>query len=79
MLQNKSSKDKFINIDNITSKTTIKDWLAVLSLALGSFSTVTTEFIPVGILPEVSNTFQISSGTAGLMMTIPGLLAAFSQ
>ncbi|TFD99105.1 MFS transporter [Dysgonomonas capnocytophagoides] len=78
MLQNKSSKDNFINIDNITSKTTIKDWLAVLSLALGSFSTVTAEFIPVGILPEVSNTFQISSGTAGLMMTIPGLLAAIS-
>lgn len=52
--------------------------LAVLSLALGSFASVTTEFLPVGILPDISRTFSISSGTAGLAMTVPGMMAALS-
>lgn len=52
--------------------------LAVLSLALGSFASVTTEFLPVGILPDISRTFSISPGTAGLTMTVPGMMAALS-
>lgn len=57
---------------------TARAWLAVLSLTLGSFSFVTSEFLPVGILPQVSQSFGISAGAAGLMMTIPGILAALS-
>ncbi|MGF6561821.1 MFS transporter [Erwinia aphidicola] len=53
-------------------------WLAVMSLALGSFASVTTEFLPVGLLPDVASTFGISSGQAGLMMTLPGLFAALA-
>lgn len=53
-------------------------WLAVLSLAIGAFSSVTSEFIPVGILPDVARDFDITTGKAGLMMTVPGLLAAIS-
>ena len=52
--------------------------LAVLSLALGSFASVTTEFLPVGILPDISRTFSVSPGTAGLTMTVPGMMAALS-
>ena len=52
--------------------------LAVLSLALGSFASVTTEFLPVGILPDISKTFAVTSGTAGLTMTVPGIMAALS-
>lgn len=52
--------------------------LAVLSLALGSFASVTTEFLPVAILPDISRAFSVSSGTAGLTMTIPGIMAALS-
>ncbi|NIE66399.1 MFS transporter [Burkholderia sp. Ax-1719] len=51
-------------------------WAAVWSLALGSFASVTTEFLPVGVLPEVARTFNISDGQAGLMMTSPALFAA---
>ncbi|MDF3625999.1 MFS transporter [Brytella acorum] len=52
--------------------------LAVLSLALGSFASVTTEFLPVGILLHISRTFSVSPGTAGLTMTVPGMMAALS-
>ncbi|MEG3349750.1 MFS transporter [Novacetimonas sp. GS1] len=52
--------------------------LAVLSLALGSFASVTTEFLPVGILPDISRTFFVTPGTAGLTMTVPGMMAALS-
>lgn len=53
-------------------------WLAVISLALGSFAAVTTEFLPVGVLPEIARAFNVTAGQAGLMMTFPGLLAAFA-
>ncbi|MFE9370168.1 MFS transporter [Streptomyces sp. NPDC006711] len=53
-------------------------WLAVLSLMLGLFSIVTSEILPVGLLTEIGSSFTISDGMAGLMMTLPGLLAAAS-
>ncbi len=52
--------------------------LAILSLGLGTFAQVTAEFLPVGLLPAVSQQFQVTSGTAGLMMTLPGIMAAIS-
>lgn len=60
------------------SPTATRAWLAVLSLALGSFASVTAEFLPVGVLPEVAETFGVSTGSASLMMTMPGVLAALS-
>lgn len=55
-----------------------KGWAAVASLALGSFASVTTEFLPVGLLPDVAGEYSITTGEAGLMMTLPGLLAAIA-
>ena len=51
-------------------------WLAVVSVMMGIFSIVTTEILPIGLLTPVAGTFGISDGTAGLMMTVPGILAA---
>ncbi|MEU6823413.1 MFS transporter [Streptomyces atriruber] len=51
-------------------------WLAVLSLTLGLFSIVTTEILPIGLLTPIGDTFGTSDGTSGLMMTLPGFLAA---
>lgn len=53
-------------------------WLAVLSVMLGIFSIVTTEILPIGLLTSIGSSFTISDGTAGLMMTMPGFLAALS-
>ncbi|MEU6994537.1 MFS transporter [Streptomyces sp. NPDC046465] len=50
--------------------------LAVLSLTMGIFSIVTTEILPIGLLTPIGDTFGTSDGTSGLMMMLPGLLAA---
>ncbi|MBV9844392.1 MAG: MFS transporter [Kutzneria sp.] len=51
-------------------------WLAVLSVMMGIFSIVTTEILPIGLLTSIGDSFSVSDGTAGLMMTMPGFLAA---
>ncbi|GAA0372659.1 MFS transporter [Actinoallomurus spadix] len=45
---------------------------------LGIFSIVTTEILPIGLLTSIGSNFTVSDGTAGLMMTMPGYLAAVS-
>lgn len=51
-------------------------WLAVLSVMAGIFAIVTTEILPIGLLTPIGADFGVSDGTAGLMMTTPGILAA---
>ncbi|MBF6047198.1 MFS transporter [Streptomyces sp. NRRL B-1677] len=53
-------------------------WLAVSAIMLGIFSIVTTEILPIGLLTTIGSSFAVSDGMAGLMMTMPGLLAAIS-
>lgn len=53
-------------------------WLAVASIAVGSFSTVTTEFLPIGLLPTIADGLGVSQGLAGLMVTMPGVVAALA-
>ncbi|MBO1418883.1 MFS transporter [Streptomyces sp. FH025] len=51
-------------------------WFAVVAVTTGVFSIVTTEILPIGLLTPIGATFRISDGTAGLMMTLPGIVAA---
>ncbi|MFI6871006.1 MFS transporter [Nocardia sp. NPDC050406] len=51
-------------------------WLAVAAVTLGIFTIVTTEILPIGLLTSIGADFAISDGMAGLMMTMPGLVAA---
>jgi len=53
-------------------------WLAVLSVAVGSFALVTTEFLPVGLLPSIAAELGVTEGVAGMLVTVPGLVAAFA-
>ncbi|MDP9643110.1 putative MFS family arabinose efflux permease [Actinopolyspora lacussalsi] len=39
---------------------------------------MTSELLPVGLLTPVGDALRVSEGTAGLMVTVPGLVAAFS-
>ncbi|KAB2591801.1 MFS transporter [Streptomyces arboris] len=56
----------------------VKGWLAVLAVTLGIFSLMTSELLPVGLLTPVGTALDVSEGTAGLMVTVPGLVAAVS-
>ncbi|KOG63511.1 transporter [Streptomyces antibioticus] len=53
-------------------------WLAVVAVMLGIFSIVTTEILPIGLLTKIGAGFTVSDGMAGLMMTMPGFLAAIA-
>ncbi|WP_078893893.1 MFS transporter [Streptomyces sp. CT34] len=58
------------------ARSPLNGWLAVIAVMLGIFSIVTTEILPIGLLTAIAADFRVSDGTAGLMMTLPGLLAA---
>lgn len=53
-------------------------WTAVAMVTLGTFAMVTTEFLPIGLLTAIGRDFGVSDGQAGLMVTIPGLVAALA-
>lgn len=53
-------------------------WPAVVAVAAGTFTVVTSEMLPVGLLTPVSGSLDVSEGTAGLTLTVTGLVAAFS-
>jgi predicted MFS family arabinose efflux permease len=53
-------------------------WSAVAVVALGIFVIVTVEILPIGLLTPIAADFDVSDGTAGLLMTMPGLLAAIA-
>jgi predicted MFS family arabinose efflux permease len=59
-------------------RSAITGWAAVLAVTMGIFSIVTTEILPIGLLTSIGSGFTVSDGTAGLMMTMPGYLAAVS-
>ncbi|MEU4352410.1 MFS transporter [Streptomyces sp. NPDC023838] len=68
-------------VDNPPSaerRSPVKGWLAVLAVTLGIFSLMTSELLPVGLLTPVGSDLDVSAGTAGLMVTVPGLVAAVS-
>jgi len=54
----------------------LRAWLAVTSIAVGTFAMVTTEFLPIGLLTAIAGDLGVSEGTAGLMVTGPGIVAA---
>ncbi|MCF5376355.1 MFS transporter, partial [Pseudomonas syringae] len=67
---------RFETAGNVQTKPA--SWWAVGSVSLGSFATVTTEFLPVGLLPDIARDLGTSISQTGLMMAVPGILAAIS-
>lgn len=59
-----------------TDRSPVRGWLAVLAVTLGIFALMTSELLPVGLLTPVGSALDVSEGTAGLMVTVPGLVAA---
>src|SRR4051794_5445982 len=52
-------------------------WACVCVLGLTTFAVVTTEMLPVGLMTSIALSLEISVGTAGLIISVPALLAAF--
>lgn len=61
-----------------TTRPATAGWPAVVSVMMGIFAIVTTEILPIGLLTSIGSGLTVSDGTAGLMMTMPGYLAAAS-
>jgi len=53
-------------------------WVAVGSIAAGTFVLVTTEFLPIGLLSQIAADMHVPEGTAGLSVTGPGFIAALA-
>ncbi|MDQ8700926.1 MFS transporter [Streptomyces sp. LHD-70] len=52
--------------------------LSVLAGAAATFTVVTAELLPVGLLTSLAAGLGVSPGTAGLAVTLPGLVAALA-
>ncbi|KGE79248.1 MFS transporter [Halomonas sp. ND22Bw] len=55
-----------------------RDWLGVGAVMIGIFLLVTAEQLPIGLLSQVADSLSVTSGTAGLLITVPGVVAAFA-
>ena len=55
-----------------------RSWLSVMAIALGAFSLVVTEFLPVGLLPGISRDLGVGEGTAGLTISLTAILGFVS-
>ncbi|MEH6642046.1 MFS transporter [Vreelandella glaciei] len=53
-------------------------WRAVVAVMIGIFLLVTAEQLPIGLLSQVAASMGVTPGMAGLMVTVPGVVAAFS-
>ncbi|HEV7853288.1 MAG TPA: MFS transporter, partial [Mycobacterium sp.] len=48
----------------------------LLSLALASCVAVTTEMLPVGLLPEIGTTFAVADSVTGLLVSLYAVMVA---
>ncbi|MGA6169683.1 MFS transporter [Streptomyces sp. NPDC012600] len=55
-----------------------RGWPAVAAVAGATFTVVTSEMLPVGLLTPIGDALGVSGGTAGLTLTITGLVGAVS-
>ncbi|WP_144711539.1 MFS transporter [Curtobacterium pusillum] len=54
------------------------NWRAVAALGLGAFAIVSAEFLPVGMLADVSSDLRVTLGAASAIVLVPGLVAGLA-
>jgi predicted MFS family arabinose efflux permease len=65
-------------IDDEASRAGSRAWIGVCTVGIAVFSLVTSELFPVGVLSAISADLGTSTGVTGLIVTVPGLVAAVS-
>jgi MFS family permease len=63
----------------MTEDVSLRQRLAVLSVALGTFTLVTNEFLPVALLTGIRTSLGVSQGAAATMVTVPAAVAAIAS
>ena len=53
-------------------------WAGVVSLGLGIFAIVMSEFLPASLLPRIADDLAVSTGAAGQSVTVTAIAAALS-
>jgi len=66
------------SLDTRPDTSAFRRWLAVFSLACGTFALVNTEFLPIGLLSPIAQSLGVTEGHAGLAVMLPGIIAAIS-
>lgn len=61
-----------------TRATPVRCWLAVLAVTAGTFTVVTAENLPAGLLTSIAAGIRVPDAEVGLMVTVSGLVAAFT-
>ncbi|MEU7138230.1 MFS transporter [Nocardia sp. NPDC046473] len=56
----------------------LRGWLGVGAVTGATFTAVTSEMLPVGLLTPISDTLRVTEGAAGLSLTATGVVAALS-
>src|SRR3984885_14065847 len=63
----------------MTADVSLRQRLAVFSVALGTFTLVTNEFLPVALLTGIRTSLGVSQGAAATMVTVPAAVAAIAS
>src|ERR1700730_1914252 len=63
----------------MTADVSLRQRLAVFSVALGTFTLVTNEFLPVALLTDIRTSLGVSQGIAATMVTVPAVVAAIAS
>jgi predicted MFS family arabinose efflux permease len=63
----------------MTEDVYLRQRLAVFSVALGTFTLVTNEFLPVALLTPIRTSLGVSQGVAATMVTVPAVVAAIAS
>lgn len=65
-----------LSADRVTGQGLRESRPGLLSLALASFLAVTTEVLPVGLLPDIGATFAVSDSVTGLLVSLYAVMVA---
>ena len=52
------------------SKMSLKEWLPLFGITVSAFIFNTSEFMPIGLLTDIADSFHITEAHAGVLITV---------